>query len=219
MDKLPAALRDDLRGAIGWTLSQDDVFARGETVRDRWIVLSAVITIEDRLRTQAVWLRGEKSGRFALILQFAHGGGQFEAQYLPGTVLDADLAFWPSAWPQRAIVRERRGELAQLRSALPGEPTVASFLDLVATANAQLPWLARHPAILADVTIVSVRDSRWLLRDTTGQTIPLVEGGHWQILALTGGAPCTVVAEWDGEALLPLAIQHAGLFTRMQGGA
>jgi hypothetical protein len=62
IDELDPALREDLRGAIGWTLTQDEVLARGEVVGDRWLVLGQRATVEDRLRTQRTWLLGATSG-------------------------------------------------------------------------------------------------------------------------------------------------------------
>lgn len=218
LDELPAPLRHDLRGAIGWTLSQEEVVAQGEVVGDRWIVLSGRVTVEDRLRTQAVWLRGLTTGRFAQLLQFAHGAGQFEAQFVPGTIFDADLAFWPSAWPQRALVHARRGDPTSLRESLPSDATLSAFFERVATASAQLPWLERFPAILGDVTLIPAVEGVWLLRDRTGVTLPLAGDEHWQGLALAGGAPCTLVGEWDGEALLPLAMQFDGQYSQLSGG-
>lgn len=213
IDDLPPPLQDDLRGAIGWTLTQEDVIARGQIVADRWAVLSARVTTEDRLRTQAVWLHGLESGRFALFLQFAHGGAQFETRFAPGTILDADLAFWPGAWPQRALIRAHRGETTRLRERPTGDETLGAFLSRAADANAQVPWLEQHPGILRAMTVLTATEGPWLVRDATGATLPLRDREHWQALALTGGAPCDLVVTWDGEALDLLALYHEGHFT------
>jgi hypothetical protein len=52
-----------------------------------------------------------RSGRDALVLQFAAGPARFPEALLPGMVVDAELVFWPSAHPLRALVHERRGEM------------------------------------------------------------------------------------------------------------
>ena len=44
----------------------------------------------------------------------------------------------------------------------------------------------------------------------------LVFEGHWQALAITGGAPCDLVVVWDGEALELLALHHDGRFTPLE---
>jgi hypothetical protein len=213
IDDLPPTLQDDLRGAIGWTITQEEVAARGASVADRWAVLSARITTEDRLRTQVVWLQGLSSGRFALLLQFAHGGGQFETRFAPGTILDADLAFWPGAYPQRALIRANRGDPTRLHERLAGDETLDAFLDRIAGANGHLPWLEQHPGVLRTMTILPATEGAWRVRDAGGATLPLRDQDHWQALAITGGAPCDFVVAWDGEALELLALYHYGRFT------
>ena len=213
LDELPPLLQDTLRGAIGWTLTQEEVVARGQIVTDRWAVLSARIATEDRLRVQTVWLCGLTSDRFALILQFAHGGAQFETRFAPGTKLDAELAFWPGAYPQRALIHAQRGETTRLRERLTGDVSLNAFLSRVADANAQVPWLEQHPGVLRAMTLLATTDGPWLVRDPDGATLPLHGDEHWQALALTGGTPCDLVVVWDGEALELLALYHEGHFT------
>ncbi len=218
IDELDPALREDLRGAIGWTLTQDEVLARGEVVGDRWLVLGQRATVEDRLRTQRTWLLGATSGRYAMILQFAHGDQPFEAQYIPGTGIGGDLVFWPSAWPLRAAVRERHGEPTQFPAAIVGLPSLAALLEAFATAIGHQPWLPRLPAIISAVTIIHGDGGHWLARDEQGATLPLLGDEHWHTLALSGGAPVDLIAEWDGATLLPLGLLVGGSYHRLGEG-
>jgi hypothetical protein len=212
LDQLDPALQEDVRGLIGWTLDAEEVTARGETLRDDWAVVGQRITTEDRLRTQWSWLAGKQSGRTALVLQFAHGGSPFKEAIAPGTHLAADLTFWPSAYPQRAILRERRGPPAPVTSVPPGATTLAAFLDGFAQATARQPWIERDLAILRGVVPICEGESAWVVRDAEGAALPLAAGEHWRLLALSGGCPLDLAAEWDGATLTPLGALADGTY-------
>lgn len=214
IDTLDEALRDDVRAAIGWTLTQEEVFARGETLRDDWLVLGELVETEERLRSQRVWLRGATSGRPALILQFAHGAGAFAEHFAAGSRFAADLTFWPSALPLRALLRARHGPPERLAS-LEGHATFGAFLDRAADALARQPWLDRHAAILDEVTPLIDAAGDWSVRDREGAALPLARTDHWRLLALAGGTPLTLTAEWAGAALLPLGALVDGTFHRL----
>jgi hypothetical protein len=216
LDALPEPVQADVRGAAGWTQRQDEVLAAGG-VRDHWVVLGQWTGVEDRLRVQRTWLRGEASGRTALLLAFAAGGQPLEPGPTPGTRFGAELAFYPGAHPLRALVRERLSAPAAA-PVLPGFATVPDALGEWAAALSRNPWTERVALPLLDV--VPVRDGgRWLLRDREGRLLPLAGGGEvgWTLLAFGGAEPATVVGEWDGEALLPLAVAAAGRYLELGG--
>ena len=209
IDALDPALRDDVRAGIGWTIERDEVLERGAVVSDEWLVLGQRVVTEDKLRAQRTWLHGAASGRAALILQFAHGSAPFSEAFVPGTWFAADLAFFPSAFPQRAIIRERRGQSPQ-DHALPTGGSIDAMLACWARTLARQPWIERIPVILRDVVPVIAEDGGWVLRDSSGQALPLAGGPHWTLLAHSGGRPICLTAEWDGQALAPLGVVVAG---------
>jgi hypothetical protein len=205
LDELPADLREDVRGAIGWTLNQEEVIARGKTAPDEWLILGQRVTEEDRLRAQRTWLTSARDGRPALIMQYAIGSAPFPNMLLPGTRLAADLTYWPGAWPLRALMRQRHSSPEPINAPLPGVPDLTALLDQVAAATARQPWLDRFLAVLNGV-VPTRTESSWLVRDRTGDALPLVGGDHWRLLALSGGRPVDLAAEWDGETLAPLGV-------------
>jgi hypothetical protein len=217
LDQLAAPVAADVRAAIGWTLTEDEVMAHGDTVADDWLILGSVLEDDDRVRLQRTWLTGIRSGRTALVLQFAAGAAGFAEVLLPGTVIDADLTFWPSAQPQRALIAARRGNRPATN--LAAHASCAAMLDAMATMLAAHPWL-RHAgvALEAVVPIAGPRDA-WSIRDREGDLLPLAGNDHWRMLALSGGAPIGITAEWDGTALTPLAAVVDGVFHRLGGAA
>lgn len=70
---------------------------------DLWLVLGVGYAEENRLWRRRVWLRGQNSGRTALLLDFSHGGKHFEQSFVVGSLADMTLAFYPGAAPLRAI--------------------------------------------------------------------------------------------------------------------
>jgi len=218
LSELDPALQDDVRQAVGWTLEQDEVQARGEAVEDEWLVLGQYVVPEDKLRVQRTWLRSLTTGREALVLQFAFGKAPF-AQTIPcGVRQAARLVYWPGAYPQRALIDARRGAATALRARLPGCDRLEDALRGTATALARQPWTDRFGYTLREV--VPLRDAAhgWSVVDAAGAALPLIKGEHWRLLALSGGAPVDLAAEWDGESLRPLGAMADGAYHLLTSG-
>ncbi|GAT65922.1 zinc finger SWIM domain-containing protein [Planomonospora sphaerica] len=199
-DALGAGLRQTVRTRIGFPVAKEEVLA-GETVRDRWDVLGRRDEEQDRLTTRRVWLRGRTTGRAALVLSFAPAGQALDASLVTGTTMDAGLAFYPGSAPLRALVAERHGAVSA--GAPPGSSPEEALAE-VAAALAGDPWLDSWPLVLDRVA--PVRDGGWLLGGPDGG-LPLhpSAGVPWRLLAVSGGHPLTVAAEWTPRGLLPLA--------------
>jgi hypothetical protein len=210
LDTLPAPLAATVRTRIGFPVSADDVLS-GPRVRDRWQVLGQVETDDGALITRRTWLRGADSGRFTLLLEFAPLGQPFGGDVVPGTELDADACFYPGALPMRALIAERYGEAGPL-SEPAGAVGLRSALGGWAAALAAEPWRYDAPVLLAGV--VPGPDG-WLI-DAAGDALPLAPGHRepWWLLALAGGGPATVAAEWSPSGLRPLAAWAAGRYAR-----
>lgn len=216
IETLAPAAQADLRTAIGWSQASGALRAAGPEQallrRDRWLVLGRRVEEDEQLRTQRTWLWGEACACPALLLSFAMFSQPLDRSVLPGSVIDAELAFFPSAYPLRAVVREYFAPPAALTS-LPGAPDCHAATGVYAAALAQQPWLERFPLALAAVT-PELAGEHWRVRDQAGHMLPLVprfERG-WQLLALSGGRPLALFGEWDGMALLPLSALAEGEF-------
>ncbi len=209
---LDPALQEDVRQAVGWTLEGDEVQARGEAVEDEWLALGQYVVREDKLRVQRTWLKGLNTGREALVLQFAFGKAPF-AQTIPcGVRQAARLVYWPGAYPQRALIGARQGAATALRDRLPGCDRLEDALHGTATALARQPWIDRFGYTLREVAPVRDAVRGWSVVDAAGAALPLVKGEHWRLLALSGGAPVDLAAEWDGDALRPLGAMADGAY-------
>jgi hypothetical protein len=212
---LPAASQADLRAAIGFVTSQEEVLAQ-TAVRDQWLVAAQCIEEEDGLRVQRTWMFGVGSGRPALCLSFSAAPNQpLDVSLLPGTTIDAELTFFPSAWPLRALVKQRHGAPRNTVPELPHATILAAsvFAAEAFTAN---PWLERLPLALASVT-PQRRTHGWIIRDAPGHCLPLEtpESKAWSLVAVSGGRPIALAGEWDGEVFRPLSAWAEGKFLRV----
>ena len=205
-DTLPAETQADLRTAVGWSWTSEEVRGSRPAVADRWQVVARSVAEEERFRIQRSWLVGTATARTALILDFVPVGAPLPAELVPGTVVDADLAFHPGAWPQRALVAALRGE-AESMSEWHGSPTLDEALAGHAAALATNPWLDRLPMVLSDVVPVA-REAGWRARDTSGAAgdLRVDEAGWWTLAAVSGGRPVGLAGEWQDGALRPLSV-------------
>ncbi len=205
-----------MRGVIGWTESQEVLLAQ-PGVRDRWAVLGRRIEQEDRLRVQRTWLWGMVTERPALVLAFAVGNQPLDTTLVPGTLVDAELVFFPGTAPLRALVKGRQGAPEPLAE-IPGVADVFTATAAYAAALARDPWLEQFPLALGEVLPLRDGDG-WLVRDSDGRALSIArrfERG-WELLALSGGKPLDLFGEWDGDVLLPLSVWAEGQFVRLAG--
>jgi hypothetical protein len=218
LERLPAALAAEVRQLIGW--SQDQEAVRGsEPVRDHWTVLARRQTEDEQLRVQRTWLHGERTQRFAVILEFAVGSQPLPATFVTGQCIDAELVYFEGSPPLRALEKTRHAS-ADTRLAAPEPLDVATLQAQHAARLAANPWLERWPAMLGPVVPAFASD-RLYLEDSAGRRIPGAAGFRhgWNLLALSGGAPLALFGEWDGESFEPMTVRRGDRwFTLVQLG-
>ena len=214
LDRLPDGLRASVRAAVGWTTNEEELLAdpKAERCTDRWQIVGRRIEEEEKLRVQRTWLVGEATRRAALCLSFAAGTQPLDVSLLPGTALAAELVFYPSAAPLRALIGTRHE-----RPGTFDEPAACAHFGEAADQTAGWlagdPWLERAPWLVRGC-LPCEHEGRWCLRDATGGMVPLAKrlASPWPLVAASGGVPVTVFGEWDGHALLPLSVIAEGRF-------
>lgn len=216
LEQLPEPLQDDLLSLAGVNLKKEDLLTlTGRS--DTWLVAGQTEEAEEgSLTARRSWLVGEKSERPALILDFSWGGQGYDANWKPGSVISAELVFYPSAYPQRALVKNFRllEDKFELRN---GFETLEAFASAYAEAISLNPWLSRFPAFLENLTPVFVKGS-FALVDGQRKLLPILadEDLGWKMLALSGGRPMHIFGTWDGTAFSPLSAIVEGRFQLLQ---
>ncbi|NHZ62686.1 SWIM zinc finger family protein [Massilia sp. CCM 8694] len=208
LPELAPALQSDVRALVGWNVSQDDVLAQAG-VQDRWQVLAQHTSDNDRVHARTSWLRGQASGRWAMILQYAAGSAGYDKVLAPGTQFDGELCFYHSAYPLRALIKQQDA-FGTLDTTLASAPTLDASLAACADALARNPFLERFPLLLDAVVPHAGQAPHLACAD--GRILPLhaLFRHLWPLLALSGGHPVTVMGEWDGYGIVPLAVFAEG---------
>jgi hypothetical protein len=205
INQFDVALQEDIRQLIGWNSKEEDVVVQGEHINDEWLILGQAVEAVERGQAQHTWLVGTASGRAAQIIQFAYAGAPFAEHYLLGSRQQAELVFWPGVHSQRALLLKRKGDALPIQAMMTGYATIAAFFDAIATTMASLPWREHFLCTLNTVVpLYDLSNNQWCVCDRDGQSLPLIRGEYWQLLALSGGHPVDFAAEWDGSTLLPL---------------
>lgn len=210
--ELPADLAQTVLMRVGFPVAREDVLA-GPPIRDLWDVLGRRDEQQDRLTSRRVWLRGRATGRAALILSFAAPGQALDLTLIPGTTIDADLTFYPGAAPLRALIATRHPAPTPTPTtpglaSTPSAPVTArgpavgvsveEALEEVARAVAADPWTDSWPVVLAEVVPGATT--------LGGLALHAAARDPWRLIAVSGGRPVTVAAEWTPQGLRPLSV-------------
>ncbi len=203
-ETLPAGMQYDLLGQAGVKFKKDEVLKQ-PGVADHWLVMGQVEGADEQLRYRRTWLLGERSQQMALLLDFAVGNRSFEMDWLPGSAIRGTLAFYPSAYPQRALVGKFSASTDPFEGLI-GYADFGVFLREYAAALAANPWLNRFPALLDEV-IPTWGAEGAVLVDTHRRalTVTTTNASAWRLIALGAGRPLSVFGEYDGGRLSPLA--------------
>ncbi len=218
-NQLPEALVFDLEAYIGISLKKEIVRTQGKSLRDVWLLAGSVEEpVEASLRLRRTWLLGQNSQRFALLLEYAHGGMDFQAGFSTGALLEGELIFYPSAFPLRALVAESLSNATGAASEIPGFDLLEKMATGYATAIGVQPWLLQFPVVLHQVRPYRQKE-QFRLTDNAGNSIPLTNTGNsgWSLLALSAGREITVFSEWNGSSMLVISVLELSPTFRVVG--
>jgi hypothetical protein len=201
LGSLPGPLADAVATTVGWQVRQADVLA-GVPDTDVWIIAGRSDTREDRIEVRRHWLRGEASGRWALVLSFAAYRQSLDTSLTVGTAVHADLHRYPGP-ALRALVGSRHGE--PTGPARPPAVDIVSACGQVGTMLATEPWLDRVPFTVHAGAAV---DGKQFALTDDGGSLPLTAGGRSlaTLLAVAGGDPIDVTCEWTPRGVVPLTV-------------
>jgi hypothetical protein len=200
----PAALTDDLRSNIGFTQSQEELREK-PGIKDTWLVLSKQTETEDSLTVERNWLYGTSTKQYALVLQFSVMSQAMVLNLVPGTLRDAELVFYPSAQPLRALIKSQSAPtVVPPISGLSGWQQVA---ELETACNSTLPFSSPRPYLLHQITPLR-HEGRWWLSDSSNRLVQVKEGFRdmYKLLSLSGGRPVNLAVLGNENCYEPLGI-------------
>lgn len=181
----------DLRSWIGFTSNQDEL--KEQTgITDTWLVLAKQSNEVDNVTTEKYWLYGMEQKKYALILQFTVRGQGSQLSLTPGLFIQAELVFFPSVNPMRALIkRQLNTQYSSIPEGFSGWEEVTETHTAI---YSRFPVQGERPYIVEQLTAVPY-NNLWWLRDQSSRLVPLrnAEKTIWHILAISGGQPLNMV--------------------------
>lgn len=211
IEKLEPIWQQTIRNLSGWSQSTKELLANNdaETIKDHWLVIGQSEEVTDEITTQRNWLIGCESGRQALILNFATKYSTFESQVLVGSLLEAELAFFPSVQPYRAAVKMQKGTTNELNKT---PHFFDDFTQVHLNKIEQLkvnPWSNDHLYAIRSARLVT-KGKQWQLVDgkdyvmDVHQSFDLQQCLSW--LALSGNNSMDFACVIRNGKILPLGL-------------
>lgn len=154
-------------------------------------------TRRDGLVAQSTWLMHTAPGaaRFALLLDhFPATAGRRSAAFELGQSFHAEIAYYPSRYPLRAVLA---GSQAESVEHAPAPPTPAT--DPLSHHRAHLsclPWAQQTPLLLAEGQLLRSGGQLWW-QSTSGQALPVASVSDDALWC--GSEIRSAVALWDGH--------------------
>ncbi|MBO9635052.1 MAG: SWIM zinc finger family protein [Chitinophagaceae bacterium] len=182
-----ATLQQDLRAGIGYTLKQEELKDQ-PGITDDWLVLAKQVTERDNITTERCWLYGTNTNQYALVLQFVARGQLGQLVLTPGLFVNAELVFYPSVLPLRALIKQQHSTGSQ--RAYSGLNNWKEVIASETALFAALPFRSERPYLVRQLKPV-LYNQDWWLQDAEGAIMQLKGSQRyiWKLLSLSGGAP------------------------------
>jgi hypothetical protein len=203
-EELPPGLRADVRQAVGWTVAREALLEdqHAERVAGVWRVVAVLSEVQpDRLRRIETWLRLEGAGRFALLLDFVPiATGASASGYVVGERLEAELVFYPSAAPLRALVVRSAGAQATGDALDLAQSTLGEAYAAYESALQAQPWVAAWPLSFREARVRRAGKALFVCDAKGGaDALPMLPA-QWELAGpLASLERLDGVALWDGR--------------------
>jgi hypothetical protein len=204
-EQLSPSQHQELLQFSGISTKKEDILS-SPGLEDHWLVMGIVQGKEDKLRFRRAWLRGEQSRRFVLLLDYTFGDRPFERAWPLAASFTGKAYFYPGSYPQRAIFPTPIPG-GRAYDGLMGYTTFADLRGNYQKAIAVNPWLFSYPVYLQQVRPVK-NPRQTIIVDSSGEAIPVGKDFQniYTLLAISGGGPMSIFAEFDGYQLMPLSV-------------
>lgn len=208
-EQLSEDLQVQLLQEAGLNLKKEDILQQSGQI-DYWLVLGKIQQFEENnLTSRKTWLIGQRTGKVALLLDFAWRSQAFDSEWIPGSAYAGELVFYPGTFPLRALIKAV--ELSTEAFDLPnGTHSFEMLSDTFVHALSQNPWLHEIPILLREVT-PTLRNNDFFLLDHTKKSVYLDcnnDSIAWKIIAISMGHPISIFGQWSGKAFQPITVIH-----------
>lgn len=210
-DNLSPIWQSTIKNLIGWNQSSKELAEDQEaiTIKDQWLVIGQETETIDDIVIQRNWLTGVNSSKQALILNFATKFSNFETPILAGSIISAEIAYFPSVTPLRAIVKQQ----LRIEDKLNIEPCYFESLAEVYQKRAELltlnPWSNEMVILIKNVGLTN-DNNQWIMFDSHKHCIPILKNFDIEKImtwmAHSGNKPQKIACLLRNHQILPLGV-------------
>jgi hypothetical protein len=197
----------DLRNWVGFTQSQEELKEQ-QGILDTWLVLGKQVSEEDNLTVERNWLYGINTNQYALVLQFIVKGQGATVLLSPGMYIEAELVYFPSASPLRALIKRQTGTTAKAPLHLFG--SWKEVAEAEAAVCSAFPVRTERPYVITEILPVQYNGG-WWLKDANNNLAAIKEdfGSIWKLLALSGGHSLNMAVVGKENRYEPIGVWDA----------
>jgi hypothetical protein len=216
INTLPENLQEDVKNLIGWSKAQKELLESPDApvIKDHWLVLGRQTETQEDLTIQRNWLFGTQTKRYALILNFAYKNAPMATMLVPATMVNAELVFYPSVFPLRAVIKNQENTTAPSSSPMAFHHWVATQ-EMYADVISLYPWADYIPLFVEQLSLV-FHQTQWLLKDQQGEYMEINkkfdEIKIYSLLAFSGGKPLDIFLIRIKNTVLPVGIWLNNLY-------
>lgn len=203
--------QETIKNIIGWSQSPKELQDNRsvEPIDDEWLVAGQEVITNDEITIHKTWLLGLKTNSSALLLNFITKFSILEQPLIAGSVIQGSIKYFPSVWPQRAVIAQQ----TKVENSLVTMPTTFSDIDqalqyknsiLVAfpLANDVLVAIANLYIVQRNGIFVAVDQEQCFIEFHA--TVLLETKLQW--LATSAGRPCRTIALLREGLIVPLGV-------------
>ena len=203
-EKQDENLQQDIRTWIGFTQNQETLKEQTGTL-DTWLILAKQTTEDENITTERYWLYGTQTSSYALVLQFIVRGIGAQVSLMPGTFIQAELIYFPSTLPLRAIIKRQISTSAV--ADFKGFNSWQQIMDDEAKANSILPFRSERPYIIHNVKPV-LYNGTWWLQDANKNMMAVRNEQQriWKLLAISGGKEIDTAVIGSEDSFEPIGL-------------
>jgi SWIM zinc finger len=211
--RLPAPVQADVRRVTSWTLRREELLADAQAPRlaGDWIVAATRSEVQpDKLRRLETWLLHaappKDAPAVALLIDFVPvSGGAASSPFFAGETLSAEVVFYPSATPLRALIATRTPSSAETIKWPEFSVGLPAALADYENTLARQPWIDYWPLRASALSIERQSVQQLALADTDGHSVPIERSQTDALTPLLGLGPISTLFMWDGTSATLLA--------------
>ena len=209
-DSLDPGVRQDIRNLVGFTINQDELKEK-EGLKDVWLVVGKQVSDDDNLTVERNWLYGIDNNQHALILQFIIKGQGAGVLLSPGMFIEAEIVYFPSTTPLRALIKQYSTTNSKQPQQLLG--SWKEVAEVETDICSQLPVRNERPYAIQGLVPVFYNNN-WWLKDRNEDLISISEDFNKisKLLALSGGHSLDMVVLGKENNYQPIGVWHHQLY-------